>query len=202
MLFNAKKVFLVVVVLLLCFTFSLYSATDEITVNTTVEYSKPNGTKVQGVIPQLRLGEKLNIQIKMNQKSNWNSIGKAAKNIRSYFYNNNVLCAEITIHSTSNPTILQMLKVRLVDGGFDIDPETRIDSNNLVCYTMVWEYGLKDTVAFDLQVIPQTKGDYTIGFNFCKIAGSSAITIEEAFDNGLVTFLSESSQMYSFQVVE
>lgn len=206
MVLKTKKDFLLVFVLFFCSISFLYSAADEIGVNTTVSYSRPGQTKVQGVIPRTYLGEKLNFQISMEQKSNWKSIGKAAKNVGSFFYDieaDTKTVVVISLHSLANPDILQYSKVELIDYGFDVDPETYTDSDGWVYYSIAWGFRSNDTMTFDFQVTPQETGNYGVFIVFYKVKDFSSFkTLEEAMKQGLVTILSESDHKYSFQVVE
>lgn len=200
-----NKTLLAILIILICSSFSVFASSDENKINTTISYSKPNGTKVQGIIPQILTGEKLNIQISIDQKLRNNSIGRTLKNATSFFYDTEKktkTVAAIWIHSSTHPKVLQYSGLEFINFGYDVDPDTYRNADNWICYTVAWDYRSKENINFDLQVDPNNADDYELFINFYKVKKcESLISLEDAFNKELATKLTESYQKYTFQVV-
>lgn len=186
--------------LLLC-SFVLLAA-DEYSISTQLSLAKPREQYVQGILPEITLGERLNIKFNLDLHGNFNTLGNLWGKISSFVVGSSKeIIVVVEIDSRLNPGKSELTKQNLTALQIGHSFEEMLIRTN--CFAYVMNVSQTENASLEFQLNPTSTGQFEIVLNFFLVdATSNYRDLYGAVSQNAVTFLSGSNYVQTITVTD
>lgn len=154
-----KKGLLFVVLIFVC---CLLSAANDYRIETNVSVRMDGEVYAPDVVPMVDIGETILVRYDFTSEKTGNFIDKFLDSIK---YMPGMIIGEFCVYSDCTPRVIQARGINYLPYGYEVDPETQINSENNFWY---YTFNLvpNESGMFEIELTPSSPGDYYLYLRF------------------------------------
>ena len=194
-----KKAF-VILCLILC-SFSL-SAADEYSITTQLSVAMPKEQYVQRILPEMTLGERLNVKFDLELHGNFNTLGNLWGKVSSFIAGSSKqIIVVVEVDSQLNPGKSELTKQNLTALPIGSYFEEMLVKTE--CFAYVMNASQTENASLEFQFNPKSKGQFKVAMNFFLV--DTEINYKDlygAVSQNAVTFLSGSNYVQTITITD